>query len=37
MVTRPIQFTGMEERHTPNSELLPVSEGLDKGALHVGT
>ena len=23
MATRPIQFTGMEERHTPKSELLP--------------
>ena len=25
MATRPIQFTGMEERHTPKSELLPLA------------
>ena len=24
MATRPIQFTGMEERHTPKSELLRI-------------
>ncbi len=24
MATRSIQFTGMEERHTPKSELLPA-------------
>ena len=30
MATRPIQFTGMEERHTPKSELLQSPHNLDK-------
>ena len=28
MATRPFQFTGMEKRHTPKSELLPVEAWL---------
>ena len=30
MATRPIQFTGMEERHTPKCELLRTRPRVDK-------
>ena len=30
MATRPIQFTGMDERHAPKSELLRTRPRVDK-------
>ena len=34
MATRPIQFTGMEERHTPKSELLREEAQVGSATLY---
>ena len=35
VATRPFQFTGMEERHTPKSELLLGFDAIDEKSISV--